>query len=82
MVKAGQSAPSSAHKFVHRFVIPGDAASKVNGTCCAVLKKWPVVFSNVNNPLSHVPKMNESIMHENNRPQSHQILRALNRTHH
>ena len=64
-MKAGQSAPSSAHKFVHLVVIPGDAASKVNGTCCAVLKKWPVVFSNVNRPPSHVPITDDSMMHEN-----------------
>ena len=63
-MKAGQSAPSSAHKFVQRIVIPGDAASKVKGTCCAVRKKWPVVFSNVNNPPSHVPK-NDCIMFMN-----------------
>ena len=57
-MNAGQSAPSSAHKFVHLVVIPGDAASMVNGSCCAVLKKCPVVFSKVNNPPSHVPEKN------------------------
>ena len=56
MVKAGQSAPASAHKLAHLIVIPGAVASKVNGSCCAVLKKCPVVFSNVNSPPSHVPK--------------------------
>ena len=54
-MKAGHSAPTSAHKLAHFIVMPGDVASKVRGSCWAVLKKCPVVFSKVNSPPSHVP---------------------------